>query len=264
MPKAPAPQKPKANWRLWLRVTVWFSLFVCVAWGGNELRNFLLKDQRFGLACDPSEPTCPLLEIKGVQYASRAKIQGIFTPDFGRSVFDLPLAERRRHLLAIDWVRTASISRVWPNHIVVNVTERKPVAFAKLPVNGTARHWMALVDQDGALMTLPRGVRFHLPVLSGINEDQSDEDRRIRVKAMQHLLEDLGPQSKDISEVNAASMQEMRVIAEVDGQGVELWIGDQHYRSRYMNFLNHYRDIRTHSEQASTFDLRLDDRILAR
>jgi hypothetical protein len=50
----------------------------------------------------------------------------------------------------------------------------------------------------------------------------------------------------------------------VNGQGVELWLGDQHYRSRYLNFVQHYRDIRLHSEQASVFDLRLDDRILAR
>jgi len=45
---------------------------------------------------------------------------------------------------------------------------------------------------------------------------------------------------------------------------VELWLGDRHYQSRYMNFLNLYREIHTHSQQASTFDLRLDDRILAR
>jgi len=264
MPKAPAPPKPKIEWRLWLRIAMWSTVFAGVAWGGNELRSFLLTDPRFGLACDPAEVSCATLEIRGVVHANREKVQAVFTPDFGRSVFHLPLAERRRHLLAIDWVRTATVSRVWPNRIVVSVTERTPVAFAKLPVPGTARHWMALVDEEGVLMTLPPKVRFHLPVLSGVNEDQTDEDRRLRVKAMEHLLEDLGPQAKEISEINAASLHEMRVIAEVDGQGVELWLGDQHYRSRYMNFLNHFRDIRSHSDQASTFDLRLDDRILAR
>jgi hypothetical protein len=84
------------------------------------------------------------------------------------------------------------------------------------------------------------------------------------VKAMQHLLDDLGPQAKDISEINAASTVEMRVITAIDGHAVELWMGDQHYRARYTHFVNNYEEIRKHSEQASVFVLRLDDRILAR
>jgi cell division protein FtsQ len=264
MPKPRTAEKPKPNWRLWLRVGTWFCLFVGTAWGANQARRFLLTDLRFGFTCDPSETSCTNLEIRGAQYASRSRIYSVFTADFGRSVFDIPLAERRRHMLAIDWVRTAAVARVWPNRIVVTITERTPVAFAKLPLTGSQRHWMALIDADGVLMTLPPKVRFHLPVLSGVTEDQQDEDRRQRVHAMQHLLDDLGPQAKEISEINASNVQELRVIADVDGQGVELWLGNQRYRSRFTNFLNHYRDIRSHSDQASTFDLRLDDRILAR
>ncbi len=47
----------------------------------------------------------------------------------------------------------------------------------------------------------------------------------------------------------------MRVITEIDGHAVELWIGDQHYRSRYLHFLEHYDEIRRHSEQATRFRL---------
>jgi cell division protein FtsQ len=264
MPKPVAPPKPKINWRLWLRVMAWAGVFVGVAWGSREVRAFLIGDPRFELNCAPAQPLCADLEIHGTTYANRARVTSVFAEDFGKSVFDMPLAERRRHLLAIDWVRTASVSRVWPNKLVVTITERTPVAFAKLPMAGSARNWMALIDADGVLMSLPPRVRFHLPVISGLSESQTDEQRVVRVKAMQHMLEDLGPQAKDISEVNAANIQEMRVIADVNGQGVELWLGDQHYRSRYLNFIEHYPDIRLHSENATVFDLRLDDRILAR
>ena len=41
-------------------------------------------------------------------------------------------------------------------------------------------------------------------------------------------------------------------------------MGDEHFRSRYLHFVNNYEEIRKHSEQASVFDLRLDDRILAK
>ena len=265
MPKTIATPKPKVNWRLWLRTMAWAGVVVGVAWGGKEVQAFLLSDARFALACEnPDWRACPNLEIHGITYTNRARVASLFALDFGKSVFDVPLGERRSHLLAIDWVRTATVTRVWPNRLVVSITERVPVAFAKLPLANSARHWMALVDADGVLLTLPSRVRFHLPVLSGLTEEQTEPQRQMRVKAMQHLLEDLGPEAREISEVNAGNVQELRVIADVDGQGMELLLGDQHYRSRYLNFMGHYADIRAHSENASSFDLRLDDRILAR
>jgi cell division protein FtsQ len=264
MPKPIAPPKPKLNWRMGMRVIAWSMVAAGVAWGGVQVNEFLLRDPRFHLECAGIDRTCASLEIRGAIYASKARIQNVFASDFGNSVFHIPLAERRRRLLAVDWVSTASIERLWPNRIVVTVTERKPVAFAKLPIGGTMRYRFSLIDADGVLLALPPRVRFRLPVLSGVMEEQTENDRRLRVKAMQHLLEDLGPQAKDISEINAASTADMRVITEIDRHAVELWIGDQHFRSRYQHFVSNYEEIRKHFEQASVFDLRLDDRILAR
>jgi cell division protein FtsQ len=252
---APKVTKPRFNARLWLRVVLWSGIFAGAAYGAKEVHSFLLSDPRFEFRN---------LELRGAVYTSRERLQGVFAPDAHLSVFHMPLAERRRHLLAIDWVRTATIERVWPNRIVVTITERTPVAFARLPMPGSQRHWLALIDEEGILLSIPPKTRFSLPVLSGITEEQTDEDRRARVDSMQHLLADLGPQAKDISEVNAASAQDIRVIADVEGQGLELWLGDQHFRSRYVNFLNHYGEIKSHSENARIFDLRMDDRISTR
>jgi cell division protein FtsQ len=264
MPKPVAPPKPKWNWRTAVRLAGWACILAGMAWGGREVNSFLLRDPRFQLPCGDNEPACANLEIRGAVYASRTRIQNVFEPDFGASVFKMPLAERRRRLLAVDWVNTASISRIWPNKIAVTVTERKPVAFAKLPIAGTARSRFTLIDADGVLLAIPPRVRFRLPVLSGVTEEQTEADRRVRVKAMQHLLDDLGPQAKDISEINAANTLDMRLIAEIDRHAVEIWIGDQRYRSRYQHFVSNYAEIHRHSEQASVFDLRLDDRILAK
>jgi cell division protein FtsQ len=240
---------------MWLRLAAWACVFACAAWGAKQVESYLLRDPQFDFQD---------LQIGGTRYTNRARIQAVFAPDTGKSVFEIPLAERRRHLLAVDWVRTASVTRVLPDRIVVRVTERTPVAFARLPLAGSVRHWLALIDDDGVLLSIPPKVRFRFPVLSGVTEEQTDEERRLRVKSMEHLLADLGPQAKDISEVNSANPQDMRVIAEVDGQAVELWLGDRHYLSRYLNFLQHYEEIRRHAERAGVFDLRLDDRILAK
>jgi cell division protein FtsQ len=264
MPRQPEPRKPKWNWRLAVRLITWTGILAGLAWGGREVNTFLLRDPRFQFTCADNSQPCGHLEIRGAVYAKRARIQNVFAEDFGASVFKMPLSERRRRLLAVDWVSTAAISRIWPDGIEVSITERRPVAFAKLPIAGTARYRFSLIDADGVLLSIPPRVRFHLPVLSGVMEEQTEADRRLRVEAMKHLLDDLGPQAKDISEINSASTLDLRVITQIDNHAVELWMGDQHYRSRYLHFVNNYEEIRKHSDQATTFDLRLDDRILAK
>ncbi|HVW10590.1 MAG TPA: FtsQ-type POTRA domain-containing protein [Bryobacteraceae bacterium] len=261
MPKPPESKKPKINWRMVLRVSVWSVIFGSVAYAGMQVRSFMLRDPRFALECSAG---CKGIEVQGAVHSSLARIDAVFAQDAGKSVFDIPLDERRRYLLAIDWVRDATVMRVWPDKIRITIQERTPVAFASLPMAHSARHWLALIDENGVLLSIPPHSRFPLPVLSGITEDQTEAARQKRVEAMQHLLADLGPQAKDISEINAAVFEDLRVMTTVEGHAAELWLGDQHYRSRYRNFISHYRQIHEDSPQASIFDLRLDDRILVR
>lgn len=263
MPKPPEPKKPKINWRMAMRISVWAGICAGVAYGGMQVRSFMLRDPRFVLNCAPGNAKCAGLEVNGAEHSNMARIRAIFAEDAGKSVFEIPLDERRRHILAVDWVQDATVMRVWPNTIRVTVHERVPVAFASLPIGGSSRHWLALVDGQGVLLTLPARKRFPLPVLSGITEGQTEPERQKRVEAMQHLLADLGPQAKEISEINASTLEDMRVVTTVDGRAVELWLGDQHFRSRYLNFVSHYRSI-AQDTKAAVFDLRLDDRILVR
>lgn len=245
-----------------LRVLGWGCILAGLAWGARRVESFLVRDPRFALECEPGLVACSSLDIRGAVYANRARLKGVFAPDIGRGLSEVPLAERRRRLLAIDWVNSASVMRVWPNKLIVTVTERQPVAFAKLPVSA-GRYRMALVDAEGVLLAIPSRVRFRLPVISGITDDQKESERKIRVHAAQRLLEELGSDARNISEVNAANMQDMRLIAEIDGRAVELWVGDRHYRARYTSFLNHYDQMRRNSDAANVFDLRIDDRISA-
>jgi cell division protein FtsQ len=250
------PPKKPWNWRLWLRAGMWTIACAGLAWGGIEVRSFLRSDERFTLA---------KIDVSGNVYAKPERIRAVFAADMEKSVFAIPLAERRLHLLAVDWVRTASVTRVWPDRLAINVTERKPVAFARLPVtDGSTRHGLCLIDEEGVLISIPPKVRFRLPVVSGLTEEQSDRQRHDRMEAALHLLADLGERARDISEVNAANVREMKVIADVQGHGYELWMGDQHFQSRYVNFISHFGDIRKHSENATIFDLTTDDRILAK
>jgi cell division protein FtsQ len=247
------------NWRPWLMAAAGAALFVSTGFAAFKAREFSLRDPQFQL--DPEKPGA--LAVGGLQYASRARVMRVFEADFGRSVFAVSLPERRRRLMAIDWVEEATVSRLWPDRLVVRLTERKPVAFVNLAVAaGVTR--VLLIDANGLFLEPPPQAQFSFPVLSGITDAQSEAERRARVKAMLRLAGELGPAAGEISEINAADPENLRIVTQVEGRPVELMIGDGNYGRRYRAFLAHYPEIRKRSEATVTFDLRLDDRITAR
>jgi cell division protein FtsQ len=258
MARASKTSEAKKGGRIRWRVWGWTALagFVCVSTGMAALRvrRFALDDPQFRLSRDKTAA----LTITGLRHASKAKVQRVFANDFGRSIFSIPIDERRRRLLAIDWVEDTSVLRIWPDRISVEIVERKPVAFVFL------RSGVLLIDRQGVLLEPPPQAQFTFPVLSGVREDETDEQRRERVRAMLKLQDDLGYLAKDISEVNVADLENIRIVAQVEARALELIIGDANFARRYQNFLNHYPEIRKRSPEVKTFDLRLDDRITAK
>jgi cell division protein FtsQ len=242
------------RWRLWFGIATVCVLCVSTAMAARRVAQFVGSDPQFVLSHENRQA----LTFEGLVYTARPKVQRVFAADFERSIFTVSLAERRRRLLAIDWVEDASVSRVWPDRLVVRIRERRPVAFVNF------RSGVMLIDRHGVLLEPPVHVRFAFPVISGISEDQAEAQRAARVRPMLRLLEELGDRAKDASEINVADVESLRLIAQVGGQAVELNIGDVNFGRRYRNFLSHYPEIHRRSPEVRVFDLRLDDRILAK
>jgi cell division protein FtsQ len=242
------------NWRLTAGIAVLALACVTTAVAALKVRRFVTTDPQFELSRDRKDA----LRFEGVRYAARGKILRVFAPDFGRSVFSAPLAERRRALLAIDWVEDASVSRVWPDRLLVRVQERKPVAFVSF------RSGVLLIDRTGVLLDPPAQAQFAFPVLSGIRVTDTPEQRHERVRTFLRVEEDLGYLGKDVSEVDAGDPDNVRIVAQVGNRALELLLGDADFARRYQNFLNHYPEIQKRSPGVKAFDLRLEDRITAK
>jgi cell division protein FtsQ len=242
------------NWRLWLVIVVLGVAGVSIAVAGFRVRQYALTDPQFTLSRDRQDA----LTIQGLEYTPPTKVQRVFTADFDHSIFSVPLAERRRRLLAIDWVEDASVSRIWPDRLLVRIRERKPVAFVLF------RSGVLLIDAHGVLLEPPAQARFAFPVLSGVREGETEDQRRERVRALLRLQEDMGYMAKDVSEVNTADPGNIRIVAQVENRAVELMMGDGNFARRYQNFLAHYPEIGKRSPHVKTFDLRLDGQITAK
>jgi cell division protein FtsQ len=229
-------------------------------YASERFAQFLIRDTRFFLP-GPADYglESPNVEVHGIRYASRQQVLRLFEQDYGRSLYLFPLTARRSELLRVRWVHDVSIARIWPNRIVVQVTERKPAAFIKLPAEAMLR-W-ALIDDEGVILDAPPKSAFQLPVLAGVIGGESQEKRGIRVRRMQRLMKELGPMADNVSEVDASDLDDLRITEQAGGSAVTLMLGDRNFSSRLKNFLEHYPEIRRNMPQATAFDLRLDDRI---
>jgi cell division protein FtsQ len=229
----------------------------------HKTEAFLVGDARFALH-PPDEDGEESSDIKlhGIGHAPRSRVAEVFDRDYGRSIYLLPLAERRRQLLAVEWVKDASIRRTWPNRLDVYLSERQPVAFLEVPSNqpGVAR--LALIDEEGVILEPPARARYHLPVLAGVRRDQSLPARRDGVRRMLRLLAEAAPWAEKISEINVGDPDNLKVTEQVDGRALTLLVGNRNFRQRFEKFHGYYPEIRGQLGDAVTLDLRIENRIV--
>jgi cell division protein FtsQ len=217
------------------------------------MEQFLVRDPRFTVQPADGTPHAGL-RVSGIAHASRQAVEGVFAEDVGRSLYLVPMEERLATLRTVAWVRDASVARVWPNRLMVEVTERTPVAFI---AKGSR---FQLIDAEGEVLPSTQD-RYHLPVLAGVKVTDDIEVRREGVQRMLRLMADLGPAVADLSEIDVSAPHNLAVTREYEGRMRRLLLGDERFAQRYQNFLKHFGDIEAKAPGATVIDLQLEDRI---
>jgi cell division protein FtsQ len=150
------------------------------------------------------------IQVGGNQFVPRSAVLEKFTADLGRSVLRIPLDERRAALEEIPWIESASVQRVLPNRLRVNVVERTPVAFLR------AASELALIDAQGVILERPLEGEFAFPVVTGIGELTPREERRRKMQLFVQFLRDVQgarPGSAEhISEVDLSDKGDLRAV----------------------------------------------------
>ena len=229
----------------------------------TSVEQFLIRDTRFVLQ-GPPEAGIPsrFFRIENAVHASEQQIADVFLRDFGRSIYLCPIQERRRKLLAIDWIKDATVSRFWPDRIVVRVVERSPVAFVQRPV-ADGSLMFGLIDEDGVLLDPQRASKLPLPVIVGIPGRDTEAMRRDRVKRFLRLQSEIGSYMEKVSEVDVSDVDNLRIVQQFDDRAITLMLGNQKFRERLETFFAHREEIRQRMPRATILDLRLKGRITA-
>lgn len=200
------------------------------------------------------------IEISGVRNASRVQVMDIAGADIGRNIFFVPLDERRVQLEKLPWVESATVMRLLPNHIAVDISERTPVAFVQMGSR------INLIDAGGVVLGAPadRQTRYSFPVIHGIAETEPLSSRAAVMKIYNRLMSDLdaGGYTRQISEVDLSDPRDVRTTVSDGGGVVVLHLGDSNFRDRYKLFAAHIGEWRQQFPKVQSVDLRYEGQIV--
>ena len=221
-------------------------------------RTYLERDARFRIA------GASHIQAAGLTEVTRAQLLPVFGEDIGRNIFFVPINERRKELEAIPWVQRATVMRLLPDQIRVQVVERQPVAFTR---HGQQ---IGLVDADGVLLDMSAATmaahHYSFPVVTGIDPGDPAESRKGRMAMYGRLMSELDASgqhySEQISEIDLTDPVDARVLMPEQGADVLAHFGEDHFLERYQRYHAHIAEWRQQYPKLAAVDLRYDHQVV--
>ncbi len=204
------------------------------------------------------------IEIHGSRHVTRAQVLEIMGSDIGRNVFFVSLTERKKQLEEIPWVESATVMRLLPDRLRIEVKERTPVAFVQVGSR------VGLIDAAGVVMEMPAGKQAHysFPVIAGMQEAEPISTRAARMRLYAALVHDLdsegGGYSSALSEVDLSDPEDVKIIVPDSEGAVLIHMGSSQFLRRYKTFIAHLSEWRQQvpGRKLDSVDLRYEGQII--
>jgi cell division protein FtsQ len=196
--------------------------------------------------------------VTGNHIVSREAVLQQFVRDRGRSVLRVPLEARRSALEEISWVESATVQRILPNRIRVELIERTPIAFLR---NGTE---LALIDAHGVILDRPRGEDLQFPIITGLSENTPREERGKRMQTYQEFMKDIdlvrSGSSDRVSEVELANPKDLRAVmtgiaSASDPQALTIHFGAGDFTGKYRMVVENFAQWQASNGRVHSIDL---------
>jgi len=205
------------------------------------------------------------IEVNGNRIVSREAVLQQFVHDRNRSVLRVPLDTRRSQLEQIPWVESASVQRILPNRLRVELTERTPVAFARIG------NELSLIDAHGVILDRPRGEELHFPIVSGVSEDLPRDQREKRMQTYEEFMKDVdlvrGGSSDRVSEIDLSNPKDLRVVmtglaSANDAQAVTIHFGASEFTGKYKMLVDNFSQWQANAGRVQSIDLQYSRQVV--
>jgi cell division protein FtsQ len=205
------------------------------------------------------------VELSGNHIVGRDAVLQQFARDRGHSVLSIPLDVRRSALEELSWVESASVQRILPNRIRVEITERTPIAFLR---NGTE---LALIDAHGVILDRPRGEDFQFPIVTGLSDNTAREERGRRMQTYQEFVKDIdlvrAGSSDRVSEIDLSNAKDLRAVmtgiaAPNDSQAVSIQFGLNDFAGKYRLIVDNFAQWQASNGRVRSIDLQYSRQVI--
>jgi len=205
------------------------------------------------------------IEVSGNHIVPREEIQKLCVHDRNRSVLRIPLDTRRSQIQELAWVEEASVQRILPNRLRIEITERTPIAFLR---NGSE---LVLVDAHGVLLDRPEGEDSRFPIVTGLSESMPREEREKRMQTYQEFLKDIElvrPGSSDrVSELDLGNPRDLHAVLTGLGAGdaaqaVTVHFGQNDFTGKYRLLVENFAQWQANAGRVQSIDLQYSRQVV--
>jgi len=235
-----------------------FGLVATVVIAIVGVHHYLLHDPRFVVESSDE------IRVDGAKHLTRSQVLSVFGADLERNIFRMSLDERKADLERLPWVAHATVMRLLPNNVRVQIKERTPVAFVR---QGSQ---IGLVDANGVLLDLPPETagdpQYSFPVLTGLSADLPLDTRAARMQIYGQFMKELGSAdahvTDSLSEVDVSDPEDVKALMASGSSDVLVHFGNDDFLKRYKQFEEHLPEWKAQYPKLASADMRYDGQIV--
>jgi cell division protein FtsQ len=204
------------------------------------------------------------ITVHGNERLSTGEVLAIVDGLQGGNILRVGLDQWRERLLASPWVEEATLRRMLPSRVDVQIRERRPIGIGRLAGE------LYLVDATGVVIDQygPAYADLDLPIIDGLaarpaeGASAVDERRATLASRLIAALETAPDLAKRVSQIDVSDAHDAVVI--LDGDGVMLRLGEQDFLNRLQDYLDLAPTLRERVADIDYVDLRFGERLYVR
>ena len=251
-------KKQPLQWRKFLprvlRVGIALFSVTLILVGGFFVSQFLMASDLFRV---------DEVAVQGNQRLSGQQIAVLSDIEKGVNTFDLDLDLIGRKIEENPWIQTAQVQRIFPRQVVIQVTERQPVAIINLG-------YLYYLDKRGEIFkVLGASDSLDYPVVTGFDYEKAqkhDAEYAQNLRQIVELFDDIRqrPQFdlKQISEVHREKDGDLTLFTLRGGVRVKLGRGD--YKKKIDRLEKIYARLKPKLKILDYIDLNVDEKVIVR
>ena len=173
------------------------------------------------------------IEVRGTKRVSREEVEKIVRLESEKNgVWNADLQKIREEIEKTNFVKAATVSRILPDGIRVNITERNPKAIVRIEGGD---FW---ADEDGVILVLAGKDEARPPFfIQGWNREKSEsaqEENKERVKIYLDMLNEWQEYelARRVKAVDLSNIREPKAITVDSGESVAIELENENFANR--------------------------------